>query len=108
MYTQETYIWYVEENLTFTCLQNMSQFKQNMSQFKQNISSFFFYIDEKCAISLEKLRLMTFLERRMRDDLIKTFKIINGISNYGRQFFNISPQTGKLLSKQISKTESIN
>ena len=37
---------------------------------------------------LEKLRLTTLLERRMRSDLIETFKIINGISNYNR-FFSI-------------------
>ena len=30
----------------------------------------------------------------MRDDLPETFKIINGIFNYGRHFFNISLQTG--------------
>ena len=48
------------------------------------------------------------LKRRMKSDLIETFKIINGISNYGRHFFNISPQTGNLLSRQISKTKSTN
>ena len=42
----------------------------------------------------------------MRGDLIETFKIGNEISNYGRYFFNISPQSGNLLSKQISKTKS--
>ena len=41
----------------------------------------------------------------MRGDIIETFKIINGISNYGRHFFTISLQTGNLL---ISKTKSIN
>ena len=44
----------------------------------------------------------------MRGDPIETFKIINGISNYGRHFFNISLLTGNLLSRQISKTKSIN
>ena len=43
-----------------------------------------------------------------KNDLIKTFKIINGISNYGGHFFNISPQTEKLLSRQISKSKSTN
>ena len=42
----------------------------------------------------------------MRDDLIETFKIINGISNYDGHVFNISPRTGNLLSRQISKTKS--
>ena len=55
---------------------------------------------------LEKLGLITLLERRKRGDLIETFKIINGIFNYGRHFFNISPWMGNLLSRQISKTMS--
>ena len=44
----------------------------------------------------------------MRSDLIETFKIINEISNYRRHFFNISPQTENLLSRQISKIKSTN
>ena len=32
---------------------------------------------------LQRLRLTTLLERRMRGDLIETFKIINGFVNYG-------------------------
>ena len=48
------------------------------------------------------------LERRMRGNLIKTFKMINGISNYGRHFHKISIRTGNLLSRQISKTKSTN
>jgi hypothetical protein len=55
---------------------------------------------------LEALGLTTLLERRMRGDLIETFKILNGFSKYGAQFFNISPRTGALLSRQISKTKS--
>lgn len=55
---------------------------------------------------LEALGLTTLLERRMRGDLIETFKILNGFSKYGAQFFNISPRTGNLLSRQISKTKS--
>ena len=47
------------------------------------------------------------LERRIRGDLIETFKIIRKISNSGRHFFNISPQTGNLLSRQISKTTKL-
>ena len=37
-----------------------------------------------------------------------TFKIINRISNYSKPIFNISPQTGNSLLRQISKTKSIN
>ena len=47
----------------------------------------------------------------MRGDLIKIFKITNEISNHGSDtliFFNISLQTGNLLSRQISKTKSTN
>ena len=36
-----------------------------------------------------------------------TFKIINGISNNGRHFFNIPTWTVNLLSRQISKIKSI-
>ena len=57
---------------------------------------------------IEKLELITELERRMRGDLIETFKIIHGISNYSRYFFNISPRTGNLLSKKILESKSIN
>ena len=55
---------------------------------------------------LKKLGLTTILERRIRDYLNKTFKMINGISNYDRHFFNISSWTGNLLSWQVSKTKS--
>ena len=33
---------------------------------------------------LEKLWLTTFLDRRMRGDLVETFKILNGISKYSK------------------------
>ena len=36
---------------------------------------------------LEKLNLTTLLERRVRGDLIETFKILSGIANYGEHFF---------------------
>ena len=56
----------------------------------------------------EKLGLITLLKRRMREDLTETFKIINGISNYGRHSLNISSQNANLLWRQILKTKSIN
>ena len=43
------------------------------------------------------------LQKRMRDDVIETFKIINGNFNYDIDFFNISPQTVNLLSRQNLK-----
>ena len=55
---------------------------------------------------LKKLRLTTLLER-IKVDGIEAFEIINRISNYGRHF-NISPLTGNLLSRQISKAKSTN
>ena len=36
---------------------------------------------------LQRLRLTTLLERRMRGDLIETFKIINGFVDYGHNMF---------------------
>ena len=36
---------------------------------------------------LQRLRLTTLLELRMRGDLIETFKIINGFVNYGHNIF---------------------
>ena len=55
---------------------------------------------------LVKLGLTTLRERRMSGDLIETSEIINGISNYGRHFFNISSRNGNLLSREISKIKS--
>ena len=57
---------------------------------------------------LKKLELTTLRERRIRGNLIETFKTIYGFSIYGRQFFNISPQTRNLLSRQISKAKFTN
>ena len=64
--------------------------------------------DYSYRVRLEKLGLPTLQERRMQGDPIVTFKIINGISNYGRHFFNISPQAGNLMSKKISETKFTN
>ena len=49
---------------------------------------------------LKSLGMTTLLERRMRGDLIETFKILNGFSNYGKEFFNLSERTGNLVSRQ--------
>ena len=48
---------------------------------------------------LEKLGLTTLLERRARGDLIETFKIVNGIANYGESLFRFSRSGDKLLSR---------
>ena len=48
---------------------------------------------------LEKLNLTTLLERRVRGDLIETFKILSGIANYGEHFFTISRSGTKLVAR---------
>ena len=52
---------------------------------------------------LEKLGLTTLLERRMRGDLIETFKILNGFTDYGYEWFHISEWTGKLVLKDTNE-----
>ena len=46
---------------------------------------------------LKTLGLTTLLERRMRGDLIETFKTLNDFNNYGKTFFNLSERTNNLL-----------
>ena len=48
---------------------------------------------------LRKLGLTTLLERRMRGDLIETFKILNRLNNYGENFFNLSARTNNLVAR---------
>lgn len=48
---------------------------------------------------LSSLGLTTLLERRSRGDLIETFKIVNGISNYGTNLFKMSRSGKKLISR---------
>ena len=48
---------------------------------------------------LQALKLTTLAERRNRGDLIETFKIVNGIVDYGRNLFNKSRSGSKLLVK---------
>ena len=53
---------------------------------------------------LKSLGMTTLLERRMRGDLIETFKILNGFNNYGKEFFNLSERTGNLVSRQVKSS----
>ena len=46
---------------------------------------------------LNKLKLTTLFERRMRGDLIETFKILNEFNNYGKNLFNLSERTNNLI-----------
>ena len=48
---------------------------------------------------LEKIGLTRLLERKVKGDLIETLKIVDGVFNYGGQFFTISLQTVNLLSR---------
>ena len=48
---------------------------------------------------LENLGLTTLLERRARGDLIETFKILNGFSNYGDSLFKLSRSGKKIISR---------
>ena len=52
---------------------------------------------------LNKLGLTTLLERRMRGDLIESFKILNNFTNYGSNFFNVSQRTGNLVIRPSKK-----
>ena len=56
---------------------------------------------------LEKLNMTTLLERRMRGDMIETFKILNGFNNYGSQFFKQSDRTNNLVyrTSKLSNTD---
>ena len=53
---------------------------------------------------LEKLDLTTLLERRMRGDLIETFKILNGLNNYGSSFYKKSARTNNLIARSAKLT----
>ena len=55
---------------------------------------------------LKKLGLTTLLERRMRGDLIETFKILNGFNDYGQSFFNLSDRTNNLVSRPKNLTNT--
>ena len=48
---------------------------------------------------LHELGLTTLLERRARGDLIETFKIVNGISDYGEKLFKFSRSGEKLVTR---------
>ena len=45
------------------------------------------------------LNLTTLAEQRIKGDLIETFKIINGIVEYGKDVFNVSKSGHNIVSK---------
>lgn len=55
---------------------------------------------------LNKLNMTTLLERRMRGDLIETFKILNDFNKYGKPFFNISDRTQNLIYRSNKVTSN--
>ena len=56
---------------------------------------------------LQRLRLTTLLERRMRGVLIETIQIINGFANYGHNMFGTSLRSKRfrLVSEQRNTEE---
>ena len=50
---------------------------------------------------LTTLNLTTLLERRMRGDLIETFKVVSGIADYGTDLFNHSRSGRTLVSRSF-------
>ena len=48
---------------------------------------------------LKSLKLTTLAERRMRGDLIETFKVVRGFVNYGQSLFKVSRSGLNLLSR---------
>ena len=53
---------------------------------------------------LNRIGLTTLIERRLRGDLIETFKIINGYVDYGSNFFSHS-RSGRHLISKLSTSE---
>ncbi len=51
---------------------------------------------------LEALQLTTLAERRIRGDLIETFKIVNNIVSYGRNIFKLGRSGYNILSKPVN------
>ena len=48
---------------------------------------------------LEQLKLTTLAERRIRGDLIETFKITNSLVSYGQSLFNTGRSGNSLISR---------
>ena len=53
------------------------------------------------------LNLTTLAERRIRGDLIETFKIVSGLVDYGKSVFNLSRSGYNIVSKISYKGESL-
>jgi len=55
---------------------------------------------------LKELKLTTLAERRIRGDLIETFKIVGGLVNYGQNLFKVSVSGMNLVSRGIKVSKS--
>ena len=53
----------------------------------------------ECYNVIKKLEINILQEKSMRNGIIKSFEIINEISNCGGHVFNISPRTGNFTFK---------
>ena len=51
---------------------------------------------------LGELKLTTLAERRLRGDLIETFKIVNGLVDYGQYVFRLSRSGSNIISKSLN------
>ena len=51
---------------------------------------------------LGELKLTTLAERRLRGDLIETFKIVNGLVDYGQNVFRLSRSGSNIISKSLN------
>ena len=58
------------------------------------------FTDLSYSARLNRLNLTALLERRMRGDLSKTFKIVNGFTEYDREWFTLSPRTDHFILGQ--------
>lgn len=54
---------------------------------------------------LAELKLTTLAERRLRGDLIETFKMINGIVDYGKSLFNVGRSGSKLVKRHCNSSD---
>ena len=52
-----------------------------------------------------ELNLTTLAERRLRGDLIETFRVVNGHVDYGHNVFNVSKFGNKCIAKSLKEED---
>ena len=55
---------------------------------------------------LMELNLTTLAERRLRGNLIETFRVVNGHVDYGHNVFNVSKFGNKLIAKSLKEGDT--